>query len=753
VSFELIKVDPGAQLLEAPDITPKLRKAYIEVIALGVRDVIPYKMVPMQLPFLKFKLTSASETFEASTNTSKKPNASNANFLQRIVIEVDLPEDPIFTPKLKLRLFDTRLGGFHKPLVGAAAVDMEPKIPWGDNPEYKPPQAQAFSKTEEMKNADAPALPEDDGVGIGMALRSTVASSPLNSGTTESKGHEGEDLETKEDEEEDSDEEEEEEEAKYMKGRAVLDTDLETFLGSKPFEDYELYRGGKGDGPGAYGRKVVGKFKGLIRVMEREDEPPLFNFDELLKPENYKIRLYILEAKNLTPMDVGFMGKQGKSDPYVLARLGKDEFNDAKNYIQDTVNADLYKMIEFDTQLPGTSQLEIQIMDHDDIGHDELIGKTTIDLEDRWFNEKWKELGKENMVDPTTNPDPTKTENLRYSTKPLEIRDLYVPTSTAPQGALQCWVDILKPSEASVFVADNVSLPPKMIYEVRVVIWKTKDCVSMEAISNMNDMFAKVWIEGCEKQETDTHWRAKKGKASFNWRMKFDVLLGHNTRAMKFPYMHIQLWDRDIIKWNDVIGEGMEDLGKHFKKAFRKKQPLTLYTPKRSQAKKEGILKKTPSAQTTVHQPLNDEEEGNIEEEVTEDATDESTELISSIKSIAGLEDNPMNSKWMTLEKTDHNKGTKTQMGKVCFSVSIYPKDLADKQPVGHGRSAPNINPYCPPPVGRLKFSLNPFSMFYQLLGPKACCAFLCCLICIVLVVLMIYCGPFLNLLIALFVN
>jgi hypothetical protein len=64
------------------------------------------------------------------------------------------------------------------------------------------------------------------------------------------------------------------------------------------------------------------------------------------------------------------------------------------------------------------------------------------------------------------------------------------------------------------------------------------------------------------------------GKASFNWRMLFDVELGHNTRSMKFPYMHLQLWDRDILKWNDCAGEGVIDLGKYYRKAYKKNVAL-----------------------------------------------------------------------------------------------------------------------------------------------------------------------------------
>ena len=33
---------------------------------------------------------------------------------------------------------------------------------------------------------------------------------------------------------------------------------------------------------------------------------------------------------------------------------------------------------------------QIDVVDYDDIGRDELIGRTTIDLEDRWFDTRWQ---------------------------------------------------------------------------------------------------------------------------------------------------------------------------------------------------------------------------------------------------------------------------------------------------------------------------------------------------------------------------
>ncbi|CAN0416970.1 unnamed protein product, partial [Scytosiphon promiscuus] len=46
--------------------------------------------------------------------------------------------------------------------------------------------------------------------------------------------------------------------------------------------------------------------------------------NELLLPKGYKLRLYCLQALNLTPMDMGIGGRPGKSDPYLKVKLGKE---------------------------------------------------------------------------------------------------------------------------------------------------------------------------------------------------------------------------------------------------------------------------------------------------------------------------------------------------------------------------------------------------------------------------------------------
>jgi hypothetical protein len=94
-------------------------------------------------------------------------------------------------------------------------------------------------------------------------------------------------------------------------------------------------------------------------------------------------------------------------------------------------------------------------------GKDDLIGRTTVDLEDRWFDNRWQEWGYENMITP--GQDLTDPSKVRWKTKPIECRTLYAPGFTLGRGNLECWVDLMTPEEAITFPPDDVSLPPKQV--------------------------------------------------------------------------------------------------------------------------------------------------------------------------------------------------------------------------------------------------------------------------------------------------
>lgn len=54
----------------------------------------------------------------------------------------------------------------------------------------------------------------------------------------------------------------------------------------------------------------------------------------------------------------------------------------------------------------------------------ELIGKTIVDVENRFFSKKWQKL-KNNV--------------------PIEIRDIYSPLSKLSRGRLSMWLEIMNP--------------------------------------------------------------------------------------------------------------------------------------------------------------------------------------------------------------------------------------------------------------------------------------------------------------------
>lgn len=67
---------------------------------------------------------------------------------------------------------------------------------------------------------------------------------------------------------------------------------------------------------------------------------------------------------------------------------------------------------------------------------------------------------------------------------------------------------------------------------------------------------------------------------------------------------------------------------------------------------------------------------------------------------------------WLKLRSKNSKTGKEEVNGKVLIQVDILPKDMANKNPVGKARDNPNHSPLLPQPEGRLKLSLNPFTMF-----------------------------------------
>jgi len=77
------------------------------------------------------------------------------------------------------------------------------------------------------------------------------------------------------------------------------------------------------------------------------------------------------------------------SDPYLYLQCNKKIVNERANYQLDEANPNFYKMYDFEGVFPGSSPLQIDVYDYDEIFGDDLIGTTSVDLEDRYFSMEW----------------------------------------------------------------------------------------------------------------------------------------------------------------------------------------------------------------------------------------------------------------------------------------------------------------------------------------------------------------------------
>ena len=101
----------------------------------------------------------------------------------------------------------------------------------------------------------------------------------------------------------------------------------------------------------------------------------------------------------------------------------------------------------------------------------------------------------------------------------------------------------------------NISPEPKQEFEVRVCVLGCRGVPEMD-VEGTTDAYIRAFISDDSVQETDTHYRCTTGSPSFNYRLKFNIQMPITQKSL----LSLQLWDRDLIKSNDVICEWTLDL-------------------------------------------------------------------------------------------------------------------------------------------------------------------------------------------------
>ncbi|GLV33991.1 misfire [Carabus blaptoides fortunei] len=158
---------------------------------------------------------------------------------------------------------------------------------------------------------------------------------------------------------------------------------------------FDLYRGKKTGDDTEDESRIVGTFKGAIKVYKWPlpkdvEEPtvmgldPQYGFFQGLPsndPIHVLVRVYVVKATDLHPMDLN-----GKADPYIVLQLGSKRISDKDNYISKQLNPVFGKCFEFEATFPQDSLLTIQIYDWDLVGSDDMVGETKLDLENRFYS-------------------------------------------------------------------------------------------------------------------------------------------------------------------------------------------------------------------------------------------------------------------------------------------------------------------------------------------------------------------------------
>ena len=474
---------------------------------------------------------------------------------------------------------------------------------------------------------------------------------------------------------------------RYSKDQIIDDASSQSSKASEPSQVGFLERKNKDE-------KYYGKFKGLIRIVEHKKQEEFENkvkeyrekggglemLKNLNKYENLQkqlimkqkiiVRVYILEMLNLARRDL-----LSDSDPYIKILLNdKEVINERQNYQEDQKDCKWFKYYDIPAEIPGSSSLTIEAWDWDEILSDDLIGLTTIDLEDRYYNEDW----------------------LKMKYKPIETRPLRHPDMEGSQGKLIMWLEMFEEDKKAQNIPWKIDPQPTIEFQVRLVIWETEDMEIMD-VEGTSDIYVIGYIDQKESQKTDIHFRCQTGIGSFNWRMLLPLKL-----PIQRPTLTIQVYDKDIFSSDDYMCGAtinMKDI---------------VNIPK--------LLDMPVSLTSDFYDDLSKEEK----------------ETLGEIEFLSPEDDEDGIKFWVQCYKGRKESGVRGEKsGRVMCSLEILPKAIADLDVVGKGRDEPNVNPYLPPPVGRIQFTLNPFKMMNQCVGPKfrKKCYFYC-LLCLIIIYL-----------------
>ncbi|PAA77701.1 hypothetical protein BOX15_Mlig001839g4 [Macrostomum lignano] len=625
----------GSDLFVVPDgIKPVLQRTGIEILCWGVRNMQSFQLMSVTSPSVEFEIGGHQVISDVIKNTKRNPN-----FQQPLLfMDVMLPKETLYLPPMNIRVRDHRQFG-RKPMVGLHVIKCldeyrtEPLSEEFDAISNFPALLNAHSnerpvnlapKVETEVTTKAKAL-------VNLLTSLVIDISQLDedidwwskyyaSTGDVKKCRKYVDLGY--------------DTLKLYTHSLEFSENFDNF--SDFCSTYGFQRGKNLDDDEG---NVVGEFKGTFRIYPLPEDLglplPLKQLEKGIpdsNPVDCIVRVYTIKAIDLQPND-----PSGLADPYVEIELGKKRVDNKDKYIPNCLSPVFGQVFELKCILPIDKDLYIRIKDYDFLSSDDVIGETVIDLENRYLSKfnacvglpqsyyaegpnQWRDsrkpkeiladfCGKNYLPEPQFEGtdclrlgaktfyldsfEPNRKSNPHYGPdderlalhvlnclplvkEHVETRPLYSPLQPGiEQGKLQCWVDIFPAQFGTPPIPINIEPRKPKDYELRIIIWNTKDVV-LEEISitgeAMSDIYVKGWLAGIdEKQETDVHYRSLDGEGNFNWRFKFPMqyLPTENVMVVKKkehifsldateqflpPNLVVQIWDNDKFSADDFLG-------------------------------------------------------------------------------------------------------------------------------------------------------------------------------------------------------
>eukprot|EP00929_Paragymnodinium_shiwhaense_P115403 TRINITY_DN8424_c0_g1_i1.p1 TRINITY_DN8424_c0_g1~~TRINITY_DN8424_c0_g1_i1.p1 ORF type:complete len:1795 (-),score=350.07 TRINITY_DN8424_c0_g1_i1:408-5792(-) len=300
-------------------------------------------------------------------------------------------------------------------------------------------------------------------------------------------------------------------------------------------------------------------------------------------PQLVRVRTYIIRGLNVS----GAVAGQGNPYPFFqygncapLMRPEKRRMNE--------VDPRLYITEERDVRLPEEARFEVGLFDFAEGGTDLLIGRTIVDLEDRWYNLTYQEYMRINKVP------------IEY--RPLEQQD----EAALCKGSLEMWLEIVDSTRAAEVPASALQEPPCIEVEVRLVVWNAKQVSRRLCVDDIGEERPRVDVlcrcaldsrsyKGPQpgNQETDIHYACVE-EAEYNWRFVWSRV--QVTKGVPLDcFLQLAIWETFATARPVLMCEALIDIKNYCKKVantgtmIQLESDIPLTNPKLTQLLKEEM--------------------------------------------------------------------------------------------------------------------------------------------------------------------